>query len=264
MTEDVHLPQPRYNFFRLLWGMVRRPRSTLEYLRETGGKSWMIMALLSVLTAVLLVVVIAPISAQIALETFQAQIESQPGIAAQGLDTETEERISQFTSNPMITVVMPSVAGLASMFLGWLIWAGALHLLSVMVGGDSHFGMMWRAVVWSSIPFALRNLLQMIYVQSTGELIANPGLSGLVSQERSVSEMIAAPPSAGWLALQTLLAQIDLFTIWNLVLLVMSVMVMSRLARRKAILITVGVWSGLIVLRVLFAIIPTWFASGFS
>lgn len=264
MSEEGVLVQPRRNFFALLWGMIRHPRSTLEYLDQKGGRAWVIMALLAAVSVVFLVVAVAPISARIAQEAIQTQLQSQSGVSPGGDDAEMQARISQFTTNPLLTMVVPSVTGVIGILIGWLVWAGALHLLSVMVGGDSHFGGMWRGVAWSYLPIALRNGLQSINVLVTGEVIANQGLSGLVAGERTVSELIASPPSPGRLALQTLLAQIDLFNIWNLILLVIAVMTIARLSRRKAIWITVGVWGGLMVVRMLVAILPTWFASGFS
>jgi hypothetical protein len=264
MSEESVLIQPRRNFFALLWGMIRHPHATLEYVDQTGGRTWVIMALLAAVSAVFLVVAIAPISARIAQEAMQTQLQSQSGISPGGDDAEMQARISQFATNPLLTIVAPSLTGVIGIFIGWLVWAGALHLISVMVGGDSHFGGMWRGVVWSYLPVALRNGLQSIYVLATGELIANQGLSGFVAVDQTVSELIASPPSAGRLALRSLLAQIDLFNIWNLVLLVIAVMTIARLSRRKAIGITLGVWGALMVVRVLAAIVPTLFASGLS
>lgn len=264
MSEENGLIQPRRNFFALLWGMIRHPRTTLEYVDQTGGRTWVIMALLAAVTAVLLVAAVAPISARIAQEAMQTQLQSQFGQSPSGDDTEMQARISEFATNPLLTIVAPSLTGILGILIGWLVWAGALHLISVMVGGDSQFGGMWRGVVWSYLPIALRNGLQSVYVLATGELITNQGLSGLVAVDQAVSELIASPPSPGMLALRSLLAQIDLFNIWNLVLLVIAVMTIARLSRRKAIWITLSVWAVLMVVRVLFAIVPMWFASSLS
>jgi hypothetical protein len=264
MSQESMPVQPRWNFFVLLWGMIRHPRKTLEYLDRTGGRAWVIMALLAAVSAVFLVAAVAPISARIAQEAMQTQLQSQFGASPGGDDAETQARISQFATNPLLTIVAPSLTGVIGLLIGWLVWAGALHLFSVMVGGDSRFGGMWRGVVWSYLPVVLRNALQAIYVLATGELIANQGLSGLVATGQTVSELIASPPSPGRLALRSVLTQIDLFNIWNLILLVFAVITIARLSRRKAIGITLGVWAGLMLVRVLLASLPTLFASGFS
>ena len=264
MSEESGPVQPRRNFFGLLWGMIRHPRTTLECVDQSGGRTWVIMALLAAVSAVFLVAAVAPISARIAQEAMQTQLQSQFGVSPGGDDAEMQAQISQFATNPLLTIVAPSLTGVIGILIGWLVWAGALHLISVIVGGDSHFGGMWRGVVWSYLPIALRNGLQSIYVLATGELIANQGLSGLAAVDQTVSELIASPPSPGRLALQALLAQIDLFNIWNLFLLVITVMTIARLSSRKAIGITLGVWGALMVVRMLVAIVPTLFASGFS
>lgn len=264
MSEESLPAQPRRNFFALLWGMIRHPRKTLEYVDQTGGRAWVIMALLAAVSAVFLVATVAPISARMAQEAIQTQLQSQLGAAPSGDDAEMQARVSQFATNPLLTIVAPSLTGVIGILIGWLIWAGALHLFSVMVGGDSHFGGMWHGVVWSYLPVVLRNTLQSIYVLATGELIANPGLSGFVATEQTVSELIASPPSPGRLALRSVLTQIDLFNIWNLILLVFAVITIARLSRRKAIGITLGVWVGLMLVRALFASLPTLFTSGFS
>ncbi|HEY5572824.1 MAG TPA: YIP1 family protein [Anaerolineales bacterium] len=264
MSVDSVLDQPRLSFLALLWGMIRHPYPTLETISQSSKRTWIVIALLAAITVVLLVVAAAPISARLAREAIQAQLESQPGFSSNSEDPEMQARISQFTGNPFLTMVVPGITGVIGLLIGWLVWSGSLHLLSVMAGGDSHFGNMWQAVVWSYLPLMLRNGIQTIFILLTGELVANQGLSGLVAEERSVSDLMASPPGAGSLALQSLLAQIDLFNIWNFILLFLAVMAIARLSRRKAFWITLGVWGGLTAARILLAIVPAWLASGFA
>ena len=112
---------------------------------------------------------------------------------------------------------------------------------------------MFRMVVWTWFPYTLRGLLQTIYILASGQLIANPGLSGIVQNNRPVAEVMAAPPSLNQMLLGAFLAKVDLFLIWNLILLVIGVTVVTRLPRRKAILSTLGVW----ILLTALSLIPT-------
>jgi len=96
--------------------------------------------------------------------------------------------------------------------------------------------------VWTWLPYVLRGLLQTVYILASGQTIANPGLSGLVLENRPIREMVVAPPSPGQTLLAALLSRVDLFLIWNLILLVIGVTVVTRLPRRKAVLVTLGVW----------------------
>ena len=244
--------QPRQKFLALFWGMIRKPRWTFENSTIRTSRSWILMAILSTVLLVLPIIAAAPITAEQARQAVQVGLESQ-GESGQALPPEMEGQISQFATNPLFTVVFPSVVALVFLWLGWLVWAGGLHLISTMVGGDSHFGQMWRTVVWSWLPFALRSLLQFVFILLTGQVIAYPGLSGLVADQRSVSEIIASPPSPGQLVLRSLLARIDLFLLWNLILLIVGVAVTARLSSRKAILITMGIW----IVLTLLGILPT-------
>ncbi|HHH41528.1 MAG TPA: YIP1 family protein [Chloroflexi bacterium] len=262
MSEEKDESRPR-EAFRLLWGIVARPRSTMERLSESGGRAWWLPAILAVVMLVLPILVAAPITARQTREAIlatQEQMKEQWGETMPGQDEAQIEEAMAAASSPLITVVFPSLGGVVGLAVGWLIWAGALHLASMALGGRPSFGTMLRMVVWSWIPYAVRGLLQTVYILATGQLIANPGLSGLVADNRPVSEMVLAPPSTGQILLQALLSRIDIFLLWNLALLVIGVMVTARLPRRRAVLITLGVWAVLTALAMVPALIGAIFA----
>ncbi len=239
------------SFWRILWGIIRKPRRTFEYLRDRPHRAWLWMAALALLASLLPVLASAPISTRIAKEAMQQNLEN---IREQnpGMTPEQEAQMLGFAANPLFTTIIPGVGAVVFALLGWLIWSGAIHLLSTMMGGGETFGQIWRVVIWSQVPFVLRNLLQGVYITLSGELISNPGLSGLVGPERSAEEALqqfmSAPPSTGQLALQSVLGKIDLFMIWNLVLLTIGVAVTARLSGRKAALIVLLVWGVLTLL----------------
>jgi len=114
--------------------------------------------------------------------------------------------------------------------------------------------------VWTWLPYVLRGLLKTAYILVSGELIVNPGLSGFVQGNHPTGETVLVPPSLGQTVLQALLGQVDLFLFWNLTLLVIGVMVVARLPRRKAALVTLGVWLLLTALGLIPAIAGGLFA----
>jgi len=248
---------------RLLLGMIVRPRATLEYLNERGGRTWWLPALLAVLLVVLPVVVAAPITARQSREAVAA-VQEQFGQEMSGQEQAQMEQAMSIAASPLLTVVFPAVGGVAGLVVGWLVWAGALHLGGMALGGRSTFGRMFRMVVWAWLPYALRGLLQTVYILASGQLIANPGLSGLVQETRPVSEIVAAPPGPAQMLLVAFLSRVDLFLVWNLTLLVIGVIVATRLPRRKAALVTLGVWLLLTALSLLPALIGGLFAQQFA
>jgi hypothetical protein len=242
VAAEPALVSSRPGFFAILWGMIRRPRATLTRLREQDQRSWLLMALLAMAVVVLLVWVSAPISSRAAQESVRANLEGRPG--AQGVTPEMQAQAARMVTNPLFTLVLPIAGGLAGLWVSWLAWAGGLHLASTVLGGSSSFRQMFRAVVWSWLPFTVRRLLQMIYIAATQEVIANPGLSGWVkgSQPAAGSSALAASPGTGTLALRGFLSQVDIFLVWALVLLLLAVLVTARVSTRKAAVITLVVW----------------------
>jgi len=235
----------RRGILRLLWGMIVRPRTTLEYLRERGGRTWWAPALLVVLLLVLPIVVAAPITTS---QTREAVLSTQEQWGEQQeaeMSAEEQAQMEQamdIAASPLITVVFPAAGGVVGLVVGWLMWAGGLYLAGLALGGRSTFGQMLRVVVWTWFPHALRGLLQTVYILVSSQIIANPGLSGFVQSDHPVSEMAITPPSTSQILLTALLSRVDLFLIWNLILLVTGVMVITHLPRRKAVLATLGVW----------------------
>jgi len=252
------------SFWRTIGGIIRQPRRTFENLRERPQRAWLWMAALALLVSLLPVLTSASISTRLAREAMQQNLENlreqNPGMTA-----EQEEQMLGFAANPLFTTVIPGVSAVIAALVGWLIWSGAIHLLSTMLGGGETFGQIWRVVIWSQLPFVLRNLLQGAYITLSGELIVNPGLSGLVAPQRSAEEAIqqfmSAPPSTGQLVLQAILGKIDLFMIWNLVLLAIGIAVTARLSGRKAAVIVILVWGVLTLLGVVPTLISTGMAS---
>jgi len=258
MSEEKASAPEQRGLPRLLWGMIVRPRATLEHLCEHGGRTWWVPALLAVLLIVLPILVATPIRT---LQTREAVLAGQEQWGEQQeaeMSAEQEAQMEQAMSmaaSPLITVVFPTVGSVVGLVVGWLAWAGALYLAGTALGGRSTFGQMFPMVVWTWLPYALRGLLQTVYILISGQIIANPGLSGLVQENRPVNEIVLAPPSTGQMLLAAFLSRVDLFLFWNLALLAIGVTVVTRLPRRKVMLVTMGVWLLLTAVSLLPALI---------
>lgn len=245
MPEEKPAAAQHRGILRLLMGIMLRPRATFEYLASRGGRSWWAPCLFAAVFAALPIVAAAPITADQTREAVQATQKQMDERAGSGTSTEQEAQMEQAMSiaaSPLITAVFPSVAKVLGLVVGWLAWAGALYLAATAMGGRSTFGQMFRTVVWTWIPCALRGLLQTVYILTSGQAISNPGLSGFVQSSQPIGEIIASPPGAGQMLVVALLSRVDLFLVWNLVLILIGLAVVTRLPRRKATLVGLGVW----------------------
>jgi len=249
---------------RLLWGMISRPRTTLQYLRGDGKRMWWVPALLAVVLFVLPVLVSAPMRTQQAREAFvaaQEQMEEQRGGERSAEEQAQMDQAMSIAASPLITVVFPAVGGAVGMVVSWLAWAGALYLAGVALGGRSSFGQTLRMVLWTWLPYSVRGVIQTVYILISGQIIANPGLSGFVRDNRLAdSASMLTPPSTGQTLLAALLSRVDLFLIWNLLLLIVGVRVTAELPRRKATIATLVVWLVLTALGLVPALIGGLFA----
>jgi len=268
MAEEKALDSARQRLPRLLWGIIVRPRATLEYLNEHGARTWWLPVLLGLFLVILPVVVAAPIATRQTRETLLANQEQMGEQFGAGMSdeerTQMEEQIMATAASPLIVVVFPAAGKIVGRAVEWLALAGGIYLAGMALGGRSTFGQMFRMVVWAWFPYVLRSLLQTIYILLSGQLIANPGLSGFVQDSRPAGEIAFAPPGTGQLVLAALLSRMDLFLAWNLVLLAIGVMVTTRLPRRKAVLITLGVWALLTAVSLLPTLIGGLLAQQFA
>ncbi len=250
--------QQKMGLPRLLWGIVARPRATFRYLNEHGRRLWWLPALLAAVMVVLPIIVAGPIQARLAREAV-AEMQAQMSERFSAEQRQQMEQAQQIVGSPLITTVFPSITGILGLAAGWLAWAGTLYLAGMVMGGHTSFGALFRMVIWAWIPYALRGFLQSLYILFTGQLIAHPGLSGLVADNRSVGEMLQAPPTTGQLLASAFLGRIDLFLFWNLALLVVGTTVVTRLSSRKVTALVLGIW----ILFALISLIPTLVSSLF-
>ena len=237
---------------KLLWGMIVRPRATLEYLSTMQKKRWWFPAIL------MLVILIAVVAANSMASTRTAQqfmMEAPVGMPAgkeggapppPGMPPGEEGNImpSHAGVAPMM-LVLQSMGSVIGTILSWLVWAGALYLAIVFLGQNhASFGAMFRMVVWVWVPCMIRGLVQSVYLFAGGSPIYNQGLSGLVMDKSPKAIMTSAyiPPSMGKMAFAAFLSKVDIYFFWQLGLLVLGLTIFTRLPKKKARFVTCGVW----------------------
>jgi len=125
--------------------------------------------------------------------------------------------------------------GVAGILLGWPLCAALLYLLSRWIGGFPHFASLLILGAWASLPLTLRSAVQGVYMLITGDIIASPGLTGLFQ------DGVPGSLAEGWQWAGYILAgRLDIYTLWWLALLVVSVRIGAGLPLRRSLLVVCG------------------------
>lgn len=221
LLETVPETTPRQQALTWLAGMFVRPRRTLEDLRTHEGAFWLVPLIVLSLVMLLSVFMSAPArqsQSQVAGELppdFQYWLPEQQ---QQYLEAQAQR------SNPLFIYVFPAFAGLLSIWLPWLILSSLLHLALTLGGSRANSSATFNLVAWCSLPLALRFLVQGIAALTTRQMISDPGLAGFIASD-----------ARGFaLFVRAVLAQVDLYWLWMVVLLLLGVPGLSGLKRGKA------------------------------
>jgi hypothetical protein len=245
---DVENPAPL--LFKLIAGVLLKPRATFgqtfgEMVRP--GKSWLIVALLALLTAALAAALNTGASMQLFAQN-AAQINLPPGV--EGPTPEALAR-QQRDTLPMMyasAFAFTVISGL----LGWFVWAVCLSIGGTLLGGRSTFGNVFKMTVLSALPMILRSLIICGALLTGARPILNPGFSGFLAPE----------PGALNLILRAVLGSLDLFQMWNLVLLAIGLSVVTRMKTGKAAVLVIIIGILLVLVTALPGIVFGGFVGG--
>jgi hypothetical protein len=261
-------PVEKRNPFQILLGVIVKPRSTFAYIRDHSGWAWLIpLALLVGLTL---------ISRPIAQSIQQREMEKALAEIKQQMETNGGEGEFNFVAGgPGVTVSSGAVGDanplngfifsyglpVAQALGGWLVCALALLGLSWILGGRPTPSAVFRLSAWALVPFMVRIIIVTLVMVVTQHVPAQ-GLS------RAFQPVVASPdqveegsgssagpvrsvvtfgpggvgeftgPSFGNLFVDNLLANLDIYTVWGLALLVVGVTVTARLSWIKGLLVT--------------------------
>jgi len=130
----------------------------------------------------------------------------------------------QSTQGPVFIYVLPAIASLAGVWFGWLILGGLLHLVTTLAGGRGSTAISMNIVAWASIPLAIRELVQILFMVFTKSLINNPGLSGFSFTGGASLAMF----------FNQFLKIIDIYLIWQVLLIILGVRLSTGLSKSKS------------------------------
>jgi hypothetical protein len=181
-------------------------------------------------TVLLVITMVAAVILTGPLTVVQAQRAVQQQLAE--LPPETVEmarsQIERF-QDPQVLLATAIGTGLLGLFLSWLVASAILYFSIVIAGGDAAFNSVFATLPWTWLPFALRDVVQTGWVLYRNSLVANPGLSYLVSTGKPTEDAANL--------LYNALGRVDLFTLWHLVLVFVVLRVLPRFSKGKALVL---------------------------
>jgi hypothetical protein len=198
--------------------MLFRPRRGFQEMASESRASWWTPMLILSITAILVVIVAGYLQSRAAM---MGEVQLPPDW--QFWTPEMQEnymQAQQATQGPVFLYIMPMVGSLAGLWVGWLLLAGLLHFGSTLLGGRGSMLSALNIVAWSSLPFAVRDVLRMIFMLVAGHAIVSPGLSGFTTTPGFIAQ---------------LLTRLDIFLIWHVILLVIGFALTDGLPRGKAV-----------------------------
>ncbi len=210
-------PARRFDFARLQ-GVLFRPRNTFQEMASEARATWLTPMLVLTITAALVVIIAGYLKSRAAMMG-----EVQLPQDWQYWSPEMQKNFmlaQQARQGPVFMYIMPLIQSLAGLWLGWLLLGALLHFGSTLVGGRGSMQGALNIVAWASLPFAVRDLLRIVFMLSAKHAIISPDLSGFVTTAGFVSQ---------------LLTHLDLFLIWNIILLIIGFAIADSLPRSKAV-----------------------------
>lgn len=219
MTTTTSNPTRRFNMPRV-FAVFFKPRAAFGEMASEARATWSTPMLLLTLTATLVVIVGGYFRTRAAM---MGEVVLPPGWEWWTPEMQNNfMQAQQATQGPVFMYIMPLVGALAGLWLGWLVFAGLLHLGSTLLGGRGSMQGALNVVAWSYLPFAVRDLLRVVFMLIAGHTISSPGLSGF---------------AGGSSLLAQILERTDIFLIWNIILLMIGFSVLDGLPKGRSLAI---------------------------
>jgi len=209
----------------LLAGMVDRPSAALTEIIAHPRWRWVLPVTLAILATLASAIVSAPFLTVEAKQQLAAVLNRLP---AEQL-AQMPKQMALFQT-PLFVGASAALTGILALLIGYLLQAAALYFGSLIAGGDIEFSRIFVAVPWLGLPFVLESVVQTVYVAAKGKLIANQGLSYLVSSGNRATDTGSVVYAA--------LGMVTLFWLWHLLLVFKFLRVGPRLSQGAAFAVT--------------------------
>lgn len=211
--------------FRWILPLFIKPAKTTGEIVAQEKSVWLTpLLILSVLT-LLVVLIAAPIL------RMQSQMGAEMPPDFEYYSPEMQDQFFQAQAkqtSPLFLYVFPMLSGLLKIWVPWFLLSIILYLSLTLAGSRASSTRSYNLVGWSMLPFALRLLIQISVMLFSRSLVSAPGLAGFINSE-------AGGASAYF---RSLLGFIDVYFIFQVILLILGAVQLSGLTRTKAVVAT--------------------------
>ena len=155
------------------------PRRALKTILEAETALWLTPLLVLTVLGVLSVLITGPARSQSAMQNMvQPNPEMQQYLSPEQLQ-QMQSGLS-VSQGPLFIYGFPLLSSLASIWLGWLLMGGLLHLGLTLSGSRSSNRMTFNLAAWAALPLGVRMVVQTLAVLISGKQIVASGLGGFV------------------------------------------------------------------------------------
>jgi hypothetical protein len=223
--EETDIPEAPKRRFRPDWilPVLFRPGRTLREIVHEEASTWLAPLLLLTLLVIVSALVAGPLRIQAALNT---PLELPPDFEFYSPEMQQQFfEANQPNTSPLFMYVFPMVGGVLSVWVSWFLLGAILHVILTLSGSRGSRAADFSLVGWSMLPYAVRAVVQIVYMLVTRQLISKPGISGFLPVDAT----------GGMAFLASLLSLVDLYLVWQFVLLVIGATYGSGLVRGKVV-----------------------------
>lgn len=217
-------------------GVLFSPTRTFEAIRERP--TWLV--------AILILVVLGTITGYLVVGKLDVEEVVRQSIADSGRQL-SEDQLQQAIDIQEKLMPVMSLAGPVVFFpAACLLMALLFWVILNVLGGEFPYKTSFATTIHGLLPNGISSLLTLPVVLSRSELSYEQVSSGSIL----ASNLAVFAPEESSTAVRSLLASVDIFSIWSLVLLTIGLAVVAKVPRGKAAAVVVGLWVVYILIKV--------------
>ena len=201
--------------------MFTRPARTTTAIVAQGKAVWLTPLLILSVLVILSVAIGAPIKRNV----IQMGSELPPDFQYYSPEMQEQYFAAQAKqTSPLFLYVFPLLSGLLKVWVPWFLLSILMYLSLTLAGSHAGSIKSYNLVAWSMLPLAIRTLVQILAMLFSKMVVSAPGLSGFIDSE-------AAGVGAYF---RSILGFIDIYFIFQIILLLIGSVPLSGLSRSKA------------------------------